>query len=122
MGIILKDKVAIPDINKRRKELDNHQVVSNGLLPRTYYKDYKEDSVVWLSNILKTYLLIPKNNGTIFWAHNGGRFDFLFILKSIVALGYTDSDFTIMKKENTYLSIRVYFYPLKRKNKILNRI
>lgn len=114
LGIILNPKVAFPIRNIRNKVLDSHNVVTNGLLPRTYYKPYNEDWVSWLSLLFKNYLLVPKNHSTIFWAHNGGRFDFLFILKCLTYLGYKDSDITIAKKDSIYLCIRVYFYPLKK--------
>ena len=114
LGIILNPKIAFPIIKIRKKNLDYHQAVTNGYLPMTYYKFYNEDWVIWLSGLLKSYVLVPKNHSTIFWAHNGGRFDFLFILKCLTYLGYKDCDITILKKESTYLSIRVYFYPLKK--------
>jgi hypothetical protein len=66
---------------------------------------------------LKLYIIRPLNTNTVYWAHNGGRFDSLFILKALLMLGFKDDDLELINNKGVWLSIKVHFKSTSGKTK-----
>lgn len=68
--------------------------------------DYQD----WLGPILVNLLLIKENHRHVVWAHNGGKFDTLFLLNTLVSLGYADNDgIKIIRSNGCFISIKIFY-------------
>ena len=68
------------------------ETVSDGLYYKHSLKPADLDYSDWLGNILKKEFLVSTVKNNVWFVHNGGRYDFVIILKVLLRLGYTGCD------------------------------
>ena len=78
---------------------------------QTFYKTARESSDQLVNRIFKSIFMNPNLNGYTFYAHNLGRFDSVFILKSLVL--DDDIEITPIWKDNAILSLSLEFGDFK---------
>lgn len=105
------------DYNIRKKIVDETVGLPNNMFIYRNIKPYDIDSTSWLGNFIKSFLLKPCYHRFLFYAHNGGRFDILFIVKALLKIGIKSTDIKILKRKDRWLLLRVYFYSESKKTK-----
>ena len=97
LGMSIDPKIIWPLYKNRVRNKDYHTVLKNGKIVQCFFRNANEDSVEWVANLLQKYVLTVKNNEKTFWAHNGGRFDNVIILKALTFLGYDGKNLNIRR-------------------------
>jgi len=91
--------------------LGQHQVYAGGWAikgnTRLFYKTYRETSDQFINRIFKNIFMDKSLNGYTFYAHNLGRFDSVFILKSLIL--DSDIEITPIWKDNAILSLKIKY-------------
>lgn len=108
---------AVGFTSSTRKTFSTHALkygVSNGVEVRggCFYKyavkPLDMDALEWLGSVLKHCILLKKNRGIKWYAHNAGGYDNLIVLKALLKVGFERSRFEILNISDSLVKIRVY--------------
>src|SRR5258706_191861 len=95
--------------------LGYHQVYAGGWavnnIKQLFFLKYNESSEQLVNRLILSILMNPKFDGYTFYAHNLGRFDSIFILKSLIT--NKNIKLTPVLKDNSIISLVIKFNKIK---------
>src|SRR5258706_766872 len=95
--------------------LGYHQVYAGGWavnnIKQLFFLKYNESSEQLVNRLILSILMNPKFDGYTFYAHNLGRFDSIFILKSLIT--NKNIKLTPVWKDNSIISLVIKFNKIK---------